>query len=485
MLLQRSASLSSSHQLQDDSISRASELAQSAQTVLKQFPEADADAAKGATEEKAAGKKAGKKAEDKPEGKAKEQKDPEQKKGDADEKGVAGETVEDKSAPEELQPNEAKNATKTGKGAVDADREMRPRAGSAEPEVVQFGMYIKQMHSINLVAETFSCDLVLTIRWLDQRAKNILQPGQDSLTLPTKRAGSHIWLPDIVVTNRKGFDVISSMVTVTDSGVVMKTERMLVNVLAAFDISAFPFDTQMLTVRLASASYMTNELQLSVLENPNFTGLPEDTFKKSGFTFNSVKAQTFEESDASLKKSRGSLDISITRDSRPIFATAIIPEILLLLISWSVFFFPMLPPFVMPRVATSLISLLSAMTLAVRTSTLLPPKRSSYVWIEFFQESCQVLMFFTVSLNILVEVIYHEWKFTDLASKMTNELQKAYIGMIFVVFALCYWGYLMRDTVDGLTPVVSMTRAVLFVSLVCYLAFGISRVRKAGCPVDA
>lgn len=177
--------------------------------------------------------------------------------------------------------------------------------------------------------------------------------------------------------------------------------------------------------------------------------------------------------------------MSITRDSRPILATAIVPEILLLSISWSVFFFPMLPPFVMPRVATSLISLLSAMTLAVRTSTLLPPKRSSYVWIEFFQESCQILMFFTVCLNILVEVIYHEWKFTELAQKMTDELKCAYVGMMSIVFIMATWGYLRRDEADSLSLVVMMTRAWLFLSLFCYLAYGMVRVRKAGSSTPA
>jgi len=230
---------------------------------------------------------------------------------------------------------------------------------------------------------------------------------------------------------------------------------------------------------------MTNELQLSVLENPDFSGVNADVFNISGFTFQSVREETYEETDGSLQKSRGSLGISITRDYRPVLSSVIVPEILLLSISWSVFFFPMLPPFVMPRVATSLIALLSSMTLAVRTSGLLPAKRNGYVWIEFFGECCQVLMLFTVCLNILVEVIYHEWKLNELASKMTIELRYVYVGLMSLVFTLCFWGSTRRDEIDGLSPVVLTTRLMLFVSLFCYLAYGITRVRSAGCSMPA
>lgn len=442
ILLQTSSSLLSSVHQEGNAIRTVSEHTQSTRTVGKQFPEEQG--------------------------------------GEEEDNSAAG-------GEEALGGQKAKKTR--SKQPLDRDREMRPHSDSNETELVQFGMYVKQFNGMNLVAETFRVDLVLTIRWLDQRVRKILPEGQKSLSLPTKRAKNHIWLPDVIVTNRalKGFDVISSIVTISDSGVVTKTERIIVSILAAFDVSAFPFDTQVLRLRVASSSYMTDELQLSVLENADLSGLDADIFNISGFRFNSVKAGSFVETDASLQKSRGFLDVSITRDHRSVFGSVMVPEILLLFISWSVFFFPMLPPFVMPRVATSLISLLSSMTLAVRTSGLLPPKRSGFVWIEFFQESCQTLMLCTVCLNIWVEVIYHEWKFTELASKMTDELKYIYACLIFLVGALCFWGYLRSGEPDGLAPVVLTTRSLLFVSLVCYLAWGSKRVRGVGCsmPADA
>jgi len=256
----------------------------------------------------------------------------------------------------------------------------------------------------------------------------------------------------------------------------------------------------MLQVRVASSSYMANEVQLSVMreteQDPEASGLNEGIFNTSGFSLNSVKASSFEETDGSLTKSRGTLDISITRNYMPLVFSCLVPNLLLLMISWSVFFFPMQPPFVMPRVATSLISLLSSMTLAVRTSRLLPAKRSGYVWIEFYEETCQTMMFVTVCLNILVELVFHEWKFVPLATTMSDELRRGYGCLICLMAIFWVWGYLRRDATslqfgfwdteaNGLSPVVFIVRVILFLGLLCYVAYSLARVSTAAKQVKS
>merc|ERR1719329_2091453 len=63
---------------------------------------------------------------------------------------------------------------------------------------------------------------------------------------------------------------------------------------------------------------------------------------------------------------------------------------------------------------------------------------------------------------------------------MSDELRCGYGLLLCLVSGLWLWGYTMRDSADGLGPVVSTTRLVLFVILLCYVAYSITRVRKEG-----
>merc|ERR1719375_1350455 len=67
------------------------------------------------------------------------------------------------------------------------------------------------------------------------------------------------------------------------------------------------------------------------------------------------------------------------------------------------------------------------------------PVRGSASWIDVFEESCIIMIFTNLCLNIVLEVIEHELRLNDVAMKMQFELRCAYPAVVIVVFLICFF----------------------------------------------
>jgi hypothetical protein len=356
------------------------------------------------------------------------------------------------------------------------DKDHRPNLGK-KADVIQFGVRCKRFYGMDFNKGTFTMDLVLTLRWNDARIKRLVPKDKKSVVLATASAEKQMWLPDVFITNRGlgGVEVLSASVALRQDGRVTQTERMLVVLENRFDVSAFPFDVQTLQIRVGSATLMADELQLEALHGGDvkeLTGVVDDLFDHaSDFKLESVSLRTFEDRDGSLTKSRGELAIVVDRNSYPLIERLMIPELLLLAINWSAFFFPLLKQFIMPRISACLLSFLMLLTLSLRTSRLLPQERSGFVWIEIFEECVETLMFFTICLHILIEAIYHQWSCVQLASRMAHELKLLFLVQCAIVFGFTA----LYTSGEHLADMAITIRFLLFGSSFAYIIWGLKR----------
>merc|ERR1719171_2649800 len=127
---------------------------------------------------------------------------------------------------------------------------------------------------------------------------------------------------------------------------------------------------------------MLDEVVLKPLTDPDATGIKDGIFEGKDLDFVSTKTVAFDDEQGLLRKSRGELNIVAYSQ------TMITPKLVLMVLSWTVFFFPVQPGFIMPRVATSMISFLALMTLSLKTDSMLPA-RSGATWIDLFEETCR------------------------------------------------------------------------------------------------
>merc|ERR1719362_1360637 len=246
----------------------------------------------------------------------------------------------------------------------------------------------------------------------------------------------------MVVTNRdiKGQERISTAIEVHKDGTVVKTERSLLRVKQHFDVTAFPFDYQTPKIIVASATLMSEDLVLQAMPEDSLQGAKPGLFEDREFQFVSDETTVFEEIDGSLKKSRGVLTMTLRRDWTRYLQTTILPEIFLILISFTVFWMPRAQPFAMPRVATNLISFLTLMTLSINTASMLPKDRAGMAWIELFADSMQMQNSLILFLNVFVDWVYFTMDLKELGEKLSNQLAFLFPLMGSVVVFMCFMG---------------------------------------------
>mmetsp|Transcript_38123 Transcript_38123/g.73217 ORF Transcript_38123/g.73217 Transcript_38123/m.73217 type:complete len:495 (+) Transcript_38123:44-1528(+) len=318
---------------------------------------------------------------------------------------------------------------------------VRPNLGGG-PEIINFSIYVKNFFGMTLRSNEFTVDVVVTLRWTDPRVSKMVPAGTTNVTISQAEAKENIWMPDIVVANRAigGQEQISAAVEVYKDGTVVKIERLLLQLKQHFDVSAFPFDYQRPKIMLNSATLMKEDLVLQVMADKASTGAKPGLFGDREFWFLSHNTTVFEEVDGSLRKSRGKFQMTLERDWTRYLQTTILPEIFLILISFTVFWMPRAAPFAMPRVATNLISFLTLMTLSINVSRMLPADRAGMAWIELFADSMQMQNSLILFLNVFVDWVYFTMDLKELGERLSNQLAFLFPLMGSVVVFMCFMG---------------------------------------------
>jgi len=369
----------------------------------------------------------------------------------------------------------AGHETQSTTAATPLTKLLRPSFGG-KPEVIEFAIYVKNFFGMQFRQNMFSLDVVLTLRWIDPRISKLLPVGANRTTLSPTEAKGKMWLPDIIVVNRAidGETEISAAIDICRDGKVMKTQRIKLSAQQHFDVVAFPFDVQTPTIVLSSRTLMTQDLVMKAMDEKNLSGVRPGLFNNHEFHFVSKKMRVFEEVDANLHKSRGELAITLRRDWTRYLQTTILPEIFLILISFTVFWMPRATPFAMPRVATNLISFLTLMTLSINTSKMLPSDRAGMAWIELFADSMQMQNCLILFLNLFVDWVYNTMGLTDLGEKMTRELAGLFPLMGIGVVIMCFQGRHGQNMEHSQT----MIRLWMFGVQSTWIWYSIRRVRE-------
>jgi len=356
------------------------------------------------------------------------------------------------------------------------DQNFRPNLGG-NPDVVNFGIYVKNFFGMKIRKNEFSVDVVVTLRWTDARVSKLVPAGTRVVTVPLSEAKNSLWMPDIVIANRAigGQERISAAVELHTDGTVVKTERLLLLVKQHFDVTAFPFDYQQPKIILSSATLMSEDLVLQAMSDETLKGAKPGLFDDREFHFVSDETTVFEEVDGNLKKHRGKLVMTLRRDWTRYLQTTILPEIFLILISFTVFWMPRATPFAMPRVATNLISFLTLMTLSINTDSMLPKDRAGMAWIELFADSMQMQNSLILFLNVFVDWVFCTLELKELGEKMTNELAVLFPLMGSVVVMICFMG----RSGEHLDRIQTLIRLWMFGVQATWIWYSMRRVREA------
>lgn len=297
---------------------------------------------------------------------------------------------------------------------------VRPNAANGV-DVVHFGLIAKNFFGAKLKKNRFNIDIVLSIRWNDPRVVHLIPEGLENVTLAWSQALELMWMPGLVVANKdiEMYEVISSSITIYRSGDVMRVERAQARCMKKYLLQEYPFDEQALEVQVVSSKYMIDELVL--VPNMNTSGVEENIWGL--YDLKSWKIDAYEDYNGDLKKSRGRLTMNLKRNIKKYVDDHLVPTFIVLTISWAVFYFPFgkdRNPFITPRLALSILSLLTFTNLMVKSSKELPGP-APFNWNDLFNQQIQCLLFLTIVLNICSEIFLHHFDEVGIATTMNNE----------------------------------------------------------------
>ena len=133
----------------------------------------------------------------------------------------------------------------------------RPEA-EAGPTKVSYAVWIGDITQIDSVAQTFSANLVLLLRWRDPQLAHA-GPGTKQYALDA------IWHPRILIANEAG-EVERSLPEVADvapDGTAIYRQRLIGSFAQSLNLRSFPFDRDTFRVQIVTLGYRPEDIELA------------------------------------------------------------------------------------------------------------------------------------------------------------------------------------------------------------------------------
>jgi hypothetical protein len=213
----------------------------------------------------------------------------------------------------------------------------RPDA-EAGPTKVSYVIWIGDINQIDSAAQTFSANLVLFIRWRDPQLAHA-GPGTKQYALDS------IWNPRLVITNEAG-EVERSLPETADvapDGTVIYRQRLIGSFAQNLNLRAFPFDRDTFRVQIVTLGYRPEEIELAPDARALAAGMPEGVGLAEKLTIQDWRIKSVGSHvqpyrlAPRLELAAFSFEFTATRDSQHFVIKVIIPLILIVMMSWAVF----------------------------------------------------------------------------------------------------------------------------------------------------
>ena len=314
---------------------------------------------------------------------------------------------------------------------------------AAGPVVVQARFELHDINEINDGAETFEFTGVLTLRWHDPRQafdpavvgvdEKIFQGAYQVNELATG------WLPQVVLVNESGLYQKNGVVLrVQPDGTSTLIETLNATAKAEFDMRRFPFDGQRLEAVFEVLGFDRDEVLLQV-ESDAASSLASDV-RVPQWTITGARASVRDRA-ASYAGRRGVssafvVSVDVQRESFYLRRLVIIPLVVIVLLSFSVFW--MDRSSLGDRLGVSFIGLLTAVAYQLVMSEQLP--RISYVTLMHgFLSLSFLTMCATIVINLVVGALDKRGK-VELGDRIDRRCRwvfpLVYFGLLLVMLAV-------------------------------------------------
>jgi hypothetical protein len=303
-------------------------------------------------------------------------------------------------------------AESSGKSEANSLRE--PPISDGRQVTVAVALGLLNVTDIDEVGQRFHVNAYLFMGWHDPRLRYVQTPQQPDSNFYAK---GEIWSPTVEVINavdpRQSYD---TRLKANADGAVKYVERFSVAATSEFVLRSFPFDSQ--TLELVIRPYIGERKDFSLIADRRRTRVVPE-FK----TYSSLASWDLRGSDARAATAQGAdgepvpevrFQISLKRKSAFYVYKVIIPLLLMVALSWTVFWVD--PADLATQVQIAVTTVLTIIAFAFAISASLP--RVPYLtFIDAFFLSCYVFVFIAI-IELMSVHLSHRTREGDLAVRI-------------------------------------------------------------------
>jgi hypothetical protein len=213
----------------------------------------------------------------------------------------------------------------------------RPASGNG-PTPVSIGIWIVDITNIDSAQQDFTADVAVVLRWKDAR---LAHTG----TGVTYYALDQIWTPRVSLANEKNSVVrkFPDSVEVETDGTVIYRQRYVGSFTQSLRLQSFPFDRQAFHIQLVAMRYGPNDVAFLPDENWIHDGLQQAAGISPSITLPDWKVEKWDAKARVYALTPGiqyagyAFEFTASRNVQHYILKVILPLILIVMMSWSVF----------------------------------------------------------------------------------------------------------------------------------------------------
>ena len=262
---------------------------------------------------------------------------------------------------------------------------------------VEVRMFMIDLENIDDAAQSFTANLALMMRWHDP---GLAHSGPESISMPL----DDIWYPSVQILNQqKLVSPFPRLAEVRPDGEVVYRQRYWGDFSQPLKLRNFPFDTQRLQLNLANVGFAAESVKLRPSTDSGISdnvSIPD--WDITGWEFNVVDLP-FDDGSYRIEGMEFSLDVE--RDTSFFKYKVILPLILIVVMSWLVFWID--PSLVSSQISVSVTAMLTMIAYRFALAGLLP--RLNFLTImDYFVLVSTLAVFLS-----MIEVIYTAYLSTN------------------------------------------------------------------------
>ena len=227
---------------------------------------------------------------------------------------------------------------------------------------VEVRMFLIDLENIDDASQSFTANVTLAMRWSDP---TLAHNGLKSVSVPL----DSIWYPNVQILNQqKLVSPFPRFAEVRPDGEVVYRQRYWGTFSQPLKLRLFPFDTQRLQLTLANVGFAAESVNLKASPDSGITenfSIPD--WDITGWKFDVVDLP-FDDGSYRIEGMEFSLDVE--RDASFFIFKVILPLILIVLMSWMVFWID--PSLVASQISVSVTAMLTIIAYRFALAGLLP-----------------------------------------------------------------------------------------------------------------